>query len=159
MKALELVAYFHRQLGRLEHTRFEDHETAYADELLAIHSEAEIRDLIDYAIAKAGETKFPMLFFGALKRYVAEWSAGEARRKEQERRVCDGLAALAEMAAELPKLRAVPGDPKDDMVVATAVATTAEYLVTGDRKHLLSLGTYEGIQIVTPRDFLELLGK
>ena len=45
------------------------------------------------------------------------------------------------------------------MVVATAVATKAEYLVTGDRKHLLSLGTYEGILIVTPRDFLELLGK
>ena len=37
--------------------------------------------------ARAGKTKFPMLFFGALKRYVAEWSAGEARRKEQERRV------------------------------------------------------------------------
>ena len=72
---------------------------------------------------------------------------------------CDGLAASAEMAAELPKLAAVPGDPKDDMVVATAVATKAEYLVTGDRKHLLSLGTYEGILIVTPRDFLELLGK
>ena len=50
VKALELVAYFHRQLGRLEHTRFEDHETAYADELLATYSEAEIRDLIDYAI-------------------------------------------------------------------------------------------------------------
>ena len=29
VKALELVAYFHRSLGRLEHTRFADHETAY----------------------------------------------------------------------------------------------------------------------------------
>src|SRR3954452_15517421 len=34
VKALELVAYFHRRLGRLEHTRFADHETSYADELL-----------------------------------------------------------------------------------------------------------------------------
>ena len=84
VKALELVAYFHRSLGRLEHTRFADHETAYRRRALAIHSEAEIRDLIDYAIEKARETKFPMLFFGALKRYVAEWSAGEARRKERE---------------------------------------------------------------------------
>jgi hypothetical protein len=29
VRALELVAYFHRQLGRLERTRFEDHETSY----------------------------------------------------------------------------------------------------------------------------------
>ena len=72
---------------------------------------------------------------------------------------CDGLAATADLAAELPQLQAVPGDPKDDMVVATAVATEADYLVTGDRRHLLALGTYEQIRIVTPREFLELLGR
>ena len=44
------------------------------------------------------------------------------------------------------------------MVVATAVAAKAEYLVTGDRKHLLSLRAYEGIQIVTPRELLDLIG-
>ena len=71
---------------------------------------------------------------------------------------CDGLAAMAEITANLPKLQAVPADPKDDMVVATAVAAKAEYLVTGDRKHLLSLRAYEGIQIVTPRKFLDLIG-
>ena len=71
---------------------------------------------------------------------------------------CDGLAATAEITADLPKLQAVPDDPKDDMVVATAVAAKAGYLITGDRKHLLSLGTYKEIQIVTPRELLELLG-
>ena len=71
---------------------------------------------------------------------------------------CDGLAAMAEIATDLPKLQAVPADPKDDMVVATAVAAKAGYLVTGDRKHLLSLGTYERIRIVTPRKFLDLIG-
>ena len=35
-------------------------------------------------------------------------------------------------------------------VSSATAATKAEYLVTGDRKHLLSLGTYQGIQIVTP---------
>ena len=86
VKALELVAYFHRRLGRLEHTRFADHETSYADELLTTHGEAEIRDLIDHVIGKAKETKFEMAFFGALKRYAPEWAASEARRKEQERK-------------------------------------------------------------------------
>jgi predicted nucleic acid-binding protein len=60
---------------------------------------------------------------------------------------------------DLPKIRVVPHDPKDDMVVATAVAAGADYLVTGDRRHLLSLREYEGIRIVTPRQFLDFIAR
>jgi hypothetical protein len=91
VKALELVAYFHRKLGRLERTRFEDHETAYAEELLATLTEAEVRDLIDFAAAEAPRTNWEPLFFGSIKRFVDEWSAAAARRKERER----GEAAIA----------------------------------------------------------------
>lgn len=72
-------------------------------------------------------------------------------------RFCNALLAVAELVTDLPTLYAVPADPKDDMVVATAVAARADYLVTGDRRHLLPLGSYDGIRIVTPREFLELL--
>ena len=70
---------------------------------------------------------------------------------------CDGLAAIAQQVSDLPQLQAVPLDPKDNMVVATALAAKADYLVTGDRRHLLSLGSYEGIKIITPRQFLDML--
>jgi hypothetical protein len=85
VKALELVAYFHRKLGRIERTRFQDHETAYAIELLAKHTEAEVRDLIDYAVAEAPQTNFEPLYFGSLKRFVDEWGANAARRKKRQR--------------------------------------------------------------------------
>jgi hypothetical protein len=85
VKALELVAYFHRKLGRIEHTRFQDHETAFATELLAKHTEAEVRDLINYAVAEAPRTNFEPLFFGSLKKFVAEWSENATRRKKRER--------------------------------------------------------------------------
>jgi predicted nucleic acid-binding protein len=42
---------------------------------------------------------------------------------------------------------------------SSAVASAAEFLVTGDRKHLLSLGNYKRIRICTPREFLDFLGK
>ena len=32
----------------------------------------------------------------------------------------------------------------------------AEYIITGDRRHLLPLDTYQGIRIVSPTDFLSL---
>ncbi len=38
----------------------------------------------------------------------------------------------------------------------TVVFDTADYIVTGDRRHLLPIGQFEGIQILSPADFLSL---
>ena len=79
-----------------------------------------------------------------------------AYRDEKIDQFVASLVSLAYLARPLPRLRVVPLDPKDDMVVATATKSGADYVVTGDR-HLLSLGAYEGIRMVTPRQFLDLL--
>jgi predicted nucleic acid-binding protein len=47
-------------------------------------------------------------------------------------------------------------DSDDDLVLATAVAAGAELIVTGD-DDLLVLKEYEGVAIVSPRQFLERL--
>jgi putative PIN family toxin of toxin-antitoxin system len=47
-------------------------------------------------------------------------------------------------------------DPDDDLVLATAAAASATMIVTGD-DDLLVLRSYSGIEIVTPRRFLEQL--
>ena len=47
-------------------------------------------------------------------------------------------------------------DPKDHHVIAAAVAAEADFIVTGDR-HLLELGSYEGLRIMTPAEFLDRL--
>ena len=52
----------------------------------------------------------------------------------------------------------VKGSPADDAIVATALAGGAEWLVTGDAGHLLSLGNVGGVAIVSPRAFLEATG-
>jgi putative PIN family toxin of toxin-antitoxin system len=69
------------------------------------------------------------------------------------------LAALlskAEVTSGWLHLPGVPRDPKDDSVVACAKQGEADYIVSGDRD-LLVLGEYEGIQVVTPRQFVEIL--
>lgn len=48
-------------------------------------------------------------------------------------------------------------DPDDDRVLATARAGEAEAIVTGDAD-LLTLGTYSGVKILSPRDLLIRLG-
>ena len=67
------------------------------------------------------------------------------------------LLSVAQIVEDLPELLAVPNDPKDNMVVATAVAGKADYLVTGDRTHLLPLKEYQGVCILSVRSFLDLL--
>jgi putative PIN family toxin of toxin-antitoxin system len=47
-------------------------------------------------------------------------------------------------------------DPDGDYILAAAVKSGCEYLVTGD-KDLLVLKTFSGIGIVTPREFAELI--
>lgn len=50
----------------------------------------------------------------------------------------------------------VSRDVKDDKFLACATEGKADYIVTGD-KDLLVLKEYEGIKIVTPREFLVIL--
>jgi putative PIN family toxin of toxin-antitoxin system len=54
------------------------------------------------------------------------------------------------------EVHGVATHPEDDLILATAVSGQADYLVTGDRQ-LLALGSYQGVQIVTPRNFLAIL--
>lgn len=52
--------------------------------------------------------------------------------------------------------RTVHSDPDDDIVVATAIAGEADFIVSGDR-HLLELGEHKGIRIIPPVMLLALL--
>ncbi len=51
-------------------------------------------------------------------------------------------------------LKAVAADPDDDKVLECAVTVGATHIITGDRRHLLPLGTFQGIPILTAADFL-----
>ena len=98
---------------------------------------------------------------------VAETANALLRERHQRRlrfgpekvaRYCELLGQVAErVEGELPQIRAVPNDPKDDVILASAIAAGAEYLVTGDRRHLLPLGSYKDVKIVSVAEFLGLL--
>jgi putative PIN family toxin of toxin-antitoxin system len=55
------------------------------------------------------------------------------------------------------ELNAVHDDPDDNRVLECAIAGKGDSIVSGDR-HLLRLGSFEGIAIVTVRQFLETAG-
>ena len=67
-----------------------------------------------------------------------------------------GVRARAVVVSELPEIDLVD-DPDDNLVLATALAGDADYLVTGDRRHLLHLKKVEQTRILTARELTELL--
>jgi uncharacterized protein len=72
----------------------------------------------------------------------------------------DRVRAKLESAALLVKpnmvLKVIIDDPDDDRVLECAVAGGVDYIVSGDR-HLLKLGSFQGISIVTAREFINAI--
>ena len=46
-------------------------------------------------------------------------------------------------------------DEKDNKFLEVAVTANVQYLVSGDKKHLLSMNPYRGVQIITAREFID----
>ncbi len=64
---------------------------------------------------------------------------------------------VGELVWTLTKLNVIPDEDADNQILACAVEHGADYLVTGDRKHLLPLGEFEGVRILRAPEFLAVL--
>ena len=64
------------------------------------------------------------------------------------------LRGFLQMVTLTNTLTGATTDPDDDRVIECAVVGSATHIVTGDRRHLLPLGNYRNIQIVTAANFL-----
>lgn len=62
------------------------------------------------------------------------------------------LEAITEIATDC-------SDPKDNKFLSLTLSVKADLLVTGDRKHLISMHPYRGIPIISEADFVQLMLK
>lgn len=75
---------------------------------------------------------------------------------EQSIETLADLLTFLRVVAITGQLRAVPADPDDDKVLECATLAGATHVVTGDRRHLLPMGSFQGIRIITAAEFLKL---
>jgi putative PIN family toxin of toxin-antitoxin system len=84
-----------------------------------------------------------------------------AKFRHSEAQADEALAVIHQTATvvDIPgRLQVVKDDPEDDKFLETAQAGGARYVVSGDQ-HLLAIGTYAGIPVVSARAFLDILGR
>jgi len=81
------------------------------------------------------------------------------RRRMTPEQIADDLALLraeATLTSISVEVHGVATHPEDDLILATALSSQADYLVTGYAR-LQNLGTYHGLVILSPRAFLDIL--
>lgn len=55
------------------------------------------------------------------------------------------------------KVSIIKGKDNDNRILECAIEGKVQYLISGDKRHLLPLKEYQGIKILSPAEFLELL--
>ncbi len=105
---------------------------------------------------------------GQFALFVSEHLLSEVRRtllkpyfadRLPSTKIQDGLLRIENEALRIVVTVTVSGiatHPEDDLVLAAAASANVDVLVTGDRQ-LLKLGQYDGVRIVSPREFLAIL--
>ncbi len=89
-----------------------------------------------------------VLFYKKLERFI---------QRKEAMLMLDTIGSVAEILVDLPVVDLSP-DPNDNMIIATALKGRVNYLVSGDKKDLLSLVTVENIPIISARNAITRLG-
>lgn len=67
------------------------------------------------------------------------------------------IQSLARVVEPTEHICLITAKDDDNRILECAAAAQAEFLVTGDKAHLLPLGSYRNIRILSPAQFLDLM--
>src|SRR3954447_16444344 len=69
------------------------------------------------------------------------------------------LTKIAEHVAIRHRVTGIATHPEDDPILATALSAHVDYLVTGDQRLRDRVPSFQGIPLVSPAEFLEVLNR
>ena len=79
------------------------------------------------------------------------WARERAKEAKEALRLLSTVVVDPEASISIVK-----GSEADNRILECAVEARADFIVTGDKRHLLPLATFRGVKIVSPAEFLEL---
>lgn len=69
------------------------------------------------------------------------------------------IKSIATITHPTTRPKIIPNHHPDNQILATCASCDADYLVTGDKKHILPLKKFGDTKIITASDFLAILKK
>lgn len=110
---------------------------------------AKIIELADRKKFELFSSLFIIDELGGVLRRKFGWS------KEQITIAQDEIGEVSQLTPEPDKIVSVVDHPADNQILSCCLLADADYLVTGDKRHLLPLGEFKGTKIMSPADFLK----
>ena len=106
------------------------------------------------ALARAGviELVVPDLVLEELVGILAGKFGFDREALRAQVALVDSIAAETALAPATAE--PLTGDSEDDRILACAIATGVDVIVSGNRRHLLPLGESHGVRILTPQALL-----
>ena len=103
----------------------------------------------------AEEGKIRLVISAAILSEIRKVLSVKFSRDDTEiKRLVKSLADIGEVVYPKKKITEIKYSP-DNRILECAVEGKTNYIVTGDKKHLLPLKKFRGIKIVTAKDFLQ----
>jgi predicted nucleic acid-binding protein len=108
--------------------------------------------VLEEAIDRRIELVLPDFVLDELERVLTTKLGFDNDRASDTRRLLERLTSTR--PGQPKQVDAVTGDPDDDIVLACAIESQTDVLVTGDRKHLLPLQAHRAVRLLTPQALL-----
>lgn len=112
------------------------------------------RAVLNHARRRHFDLVMPQVVVDELREVMPRKFYWSLRQVEHSLRV---LLEVGQLVSTPTRLDVIQGEDADNQILACAVEHGTNYLVTGDRKHLLPLGEFEGVRILRAPEFLALL--
>ncbi len=69
--------------------------------------------------------------------------------------VIKGIGEFATLIFPQSTIKVITAHPQDNKILEAALGAKADYIISGDKKHLLSLKQFRDIKIISAKDFLD----
>lgn len=77
-------------------------------------------------------------------------------QESEVKKLIKNITSISQLVIPKIKIKEIDYLP-DNRILEAAIEGSADYIITGDRKHLLHLKEFNGIPIVTPARFMEIM--
>ena len=81
------------------------------------------------------------------------------RRGSEITELIEGISKFAQIVEPRRRVELIKEDLSDNRILEAAVEGEADYIISGDKKHILSLKKFERVEIVSAQEFLNTFYK
>jgi len=79
--------------------------------------------------------------------------------KEEIKETTGSIKEMAVIVKPTEKINLIKQDPTDNKILECALKAKADYIISGDTKHLQPLKEFQGIPVLSPAQFLTVISK